>query len=400
MRGVPQAERGAVVVAAKRVRLAARFAPARVAAALIAVLPCFASAAILPEDRADVMYHGYDGGGLEVNGPSVLVRKGFNDKVSVWGNYYVDMISSASIDVVATASPYDETRKEYSGGIDYLSDKTMMGFAYIRSEEDDYLANTARFAISQDFFGDLTTLGISYARGWNDVMMNGDPTFKEHTTRQDWRVDLSQIITPNLVLNFGYEGITDDGYLHDPYRSARYLDPTSAKGFSYESEVTPGTKTSSAWAIRGMYFLPYRASTRAEYRYYNDTWGVEGWDIEFGYVQPLSSGVTLDLSYRYYTQSGADFYSDLFPYQNSQNFLSRDKELSEFSSNSIGVGLTYAFASNLVPYFKRGEVSLFADYVEFTYEDFRNVLKAGAPGQEPLYTMDATVIRAFVSFWY
>ena len=249
VREVPKAERGAVVVAAKRIRLAARLAPA-----LIAVLPCFASAAILPEDRADVMYHGYDGGGLEVSGPSVLVRKGFNDKVSVWGNYYMDMISSASIDVVATASPYDETRKEYSGGIDYLSDKTMMGFAYIRSEEDDYLANTARFGISQDFFGDLTTLGISYARGWNDVMMNGDPTFKEHTTRQDWRVDLSQIITPNLVLNFGYEGITDDGYLHDPYRSARYLDPTSAKGFSYESEVTPGTKTSSAWAIRGMYY--------------------------------------------------------------------------------------------------------------------------------------------------
>src|SRR5262245_61484815 len=249
--GAPKVELEAGVAAASAGMSRIRDCASRslfLCAALVALLfSCAAGAAILPEDRADVMYHGYDGGGLEVNGPSVLVRKGFNDKVSVWGNYYMDMISSASIDVVATASPYDETRKEYSGGIDYLSDKTMMGFAYIRSEEDDYLANTARFGISQDFFGDLTTLGISYARGWNDVMMNGDPTFKEHTTRQDWRVDLSQIITPNLVMNFGYEGITDDGYLHDPYRSARYLDSTSAKGYSYESEVTPGTKTSSAW---------------------------------------------------------------------------------------------------------------------------------------------------------
>jgi len=390
---------GAVVVAAKLIRLEMRLARALLAA-VFAVLPCLANAAILPEDRADVMYHGYDGGGLEVDGPSVLVRKGFNDKVSVWGNYYVDMISSASIDVVATASPYEETRHEYSGGIDYLSGKTMMGFAYIRSEEDDYLANTARFGISQDFFGDLTTLGISYARGWNDVMKNGDPTFKEHTKRQDWRVDLSQIITPNLVMNFGYEGISDDGYLHDPYRSARYLDPSSAKGYSYEAEVTPGTKTSSAWAIRGMYYLPYRASARAEYRYYTDTWGVEGWNMEFGYVQPLSYGVTLDLNYRYYTQGTADFYSDLYPRQDSQNFLSRDKELSDFSSNSIGVGLTYAFGANLVPYFKRGEFSLFADYIQFSYEDFRDVLKGGSPGDEPLYKMDSTVIRAFVSFWY
>ncbi len=56
-RAAPRAERGAVVVAA---RAAAR------CAALLALLPCVANAAILPEDRADVMYHGYDGGGLEV----------------------------------------------------------------------------------------------------------------------------------------------------------------------------------------------------------------------------------------------------------------------------------------------------------------------------------------------
>ena len=368
--------------------------------ALLALVPCFANAAILPEDRADVMYHGYDGGGLEVSGPSVLVRKGFNDKVSVWGNYYADMISSASIDVVATASPYKETRHEYSGGVDFLSGKTLMGVAYIYSDEADYISNTARFGISQDFFGDLTTLGISYARGWNDVLKNGDPAFEEHMHRQDWRVDLSQVITPNMVLNFGYEGVTDEGYLHDPYRSARYLDPSSSKGYSYEAEVTPETKTSSSWAIRGMYYLPYRASARAEYRYYTDTWGVDAWNIEVGYVQPLSHGVTIDLSYRYYTQTTSDFYNDLYPYQNSQNFLSRDKELSAFSSNTLGIGLTYAIGTDLLPFFKRGEVSLFADYIRFTYDDFRDVLKGGTPGDEPLYKMDSTILRAFVSFWY
>ncbi len=383
-------EREVAVVAARRLRLAA----------LLVLLPWTVHAAILPEDRADVMYHGYDGGGLQVSGPSVLIRKGFKDKVSVWGNYYVDMISSASIDVVATASPYKETRHEYSTGIDYLSGKTMMGVGYTYSEENDYIGNTARFSISQDFFGDLTTLGISYARGWDDVMRNGDPSFEEHTHRQDWRVDLSQVLTPNMVLSLGYEGVTDEGYLHNPYRSARYLDPSSSKGYSYEAEVTPGTKTSSAWAIRTMYYLPYRASARAEYRYYTDTWGVDAWNIELGYVQPLSHGVTLDLRYRYYTQSTSDFYSDLYPRQDSQNFLSRDKELSAFSSNMIGLGLTYSMGANLLPFFKRGEVSVFADYMQFTYDDFRDVLKGGTPGDEPLYKMDSTILRAFVSFWY
>ncbi len=89
---------------------------------------------------------------------------------------------------------------------------------------------------------------------------------------------------------------------------------------------------------------------------------------------PLSDGLTIDLSYRYYTQGASDFYSDLYPRQNSQNFLSRDKELSPFSSNTLGVGADVCSSTaNLVPFFKRGEISLFADYIMFTYDDFRNV---------------------------
>src|SRR6056297_395730 len=52
----------------------------------------FAQAAVLPEDRADVLYHSYDGGGITIDGPSVLIRKGFDDKVSFSANYYVDNI--------------------------------------------------------------------------------------------------------------------------------------------------------------------------------------------------------------------------------------------------------------------------------------------------------------------
>ena len=46
-----------------------------------------AAAAVLPEDRADLLYHRYDGGGVVVDGPSVLVRKKFADTVSVVANY-------------------------------------------------------------------------------------------------------------------------------------------------------------------------------------------------------------------------------------------------------------------------------------------------------------------------
>ena len=47
-----------------------------------------AQAGVLPDDRADILYHRYDGGGITVDGPSVLVRKKFGDHFSVAYNYY------------------------------------------------------------------------------------------------------------------------------------------------------------------------------------------------------------------------------------------------------------------------------------------------------------------------
>ncbi len=367
---------------------------------LVALAPG-ARAAVLPDDRADVLYHGYSGGGLDVAGPSVLVRKAYKDKASVWANYYVDMITSASIDVVTTASEYTEERKEKSVGIDYLHGKTFMGLSYTNSEESDYSANSVRFGISQDFFGDLTTLGISYARGWDTVRRNGDEVFEDEAKRQVFRVDLTQVLTRNMIANINYEAVTDEGFLNNPYRQVRYLDPTAARGYSYEPELYPRTRTSSALAARAMYYLPYRAALKGEFRHFSDTWGISAWNTELAYTHPIKQGWTFDLKYRFYTQTAADFYSDLFPRQSAQNFLARDKEMSSFDTHTVGAGVSYEFESRFLPFFKRGNASLFVDYMYFTYDDFRDArITDAAPGEEELYDFDAFVLRAFVSFFF
>ena len=87
----------------------------------LAALALPARAAVLPDDRADVLFHQYDGGGVTINGPSMLVRKKLAEKYSVTANYYVDMVSSASIDVMSTASPYKEERQQMSLGLDMLN---------------------------------------------------------------------------------------------------------------------------------------------------------------------------------------------------------------------------------------------------------------------------------------
>ncbi|MEJ2130914.1 MAG: DUF3570 domain-containing protein [Gammaproteobacteria bacterium] len=359
-----------------------------------------AEATQLPEDRADMLWHSYDGGGVTIEGPSLLVRKAAKNKFSIWANYYVDMISGASIDVQATASEYSEFRQQVSGGIDYLLGKTLMGASYTRSKESDYLANNFSFSISQDLFGDLTNFSLSYAYGWDTITRSTDNVFEQDAQRQSYRLDLSQILTKNMVLGFTYHTITDEGFLNNPYRSVRYLDPTSGNGYSYESEVYPNTRTSNAAAARTMYYLPWRAALRGEYRYFTDSWGIEASNWEASYTQPLFGRFEVDVRARHYEQTRADFYSDLFPFRQAQNFLARDKELSTFTSNSVGATLTYNFSKEGFLWFDKGSVSVAAEYIYFRYDNFRDVTSSAPVGTEPLYDYYALALRALVSFWY
>ena len=359
-----------------------------------------AYAAVLPDDRADVLYHRYEGGGVTIDGPSLLLRKKFAEKYSVSANYYMDMVSSASIDVMTTASPYKEERTQGSLAFDMLQGKTQYSVSYTLSDESDYTANTASFDLSQDMFGDLTTVSFGFSQGWDEVRKRGDNAFQESVDRRNYRFGLQQIVTPRLMVGLNYEVITDEGYLNNPYRSVRYLDDTSARGYSYQPELYPQTRTSNAIAINARYYLPYRASIYGEYRYYTDTWGIDANTVSLGYTHPWGKRWLFDVGYRWYDQSAADFYSDLFPRVDAQNFLARDKELSTFTSHMFSLGATYELPSLGWERIRRSTVNLFYNRINYQYDDFRDVTAGGAPGTEELYGFDADVFRLFVSGWF
>jgi hypothetical protein len=359
-----------------------------------------ALAGVLPDDRADVLFHSYEGGGIAVHGPSVLVQKKLGKQFSASANYYVDKISSASVDVVTTASPYKEERKQYSFGLDYLHDGWLMNMGVITSRENDYDANSFNFGVSQDFFGDLTTLSLGYSLGDDKVGRRGDSSFSDSIRRHNYRFGLSQILTKNLLLGLSFETITDEGFLNNPYRSVRYVDPGSPRGYSFEPEVYPRTRTSDAGALRVRYYLPYRAALHGEYRTYEDTWGIRASSTELGYTHPLKSGWTLKGTFRVYSQDKADFFSDIFPSANFQNFMARDKELAAFTSRTLRLGISYDVLKEGWRFLDKGSLNLTYDHINYDYEDFRDLRVTGAPtGEEPLFGFDADVIQLFVSFW-
>jgi hypothetical protein len=369
---------------------------------LLLLASAASQAAVLPEDRADIMYHRYEGGGLIVDGPSVLVRKKFGESFSVTGSYYVDAISSASIDVVTTASPYTERHVEKGLSLDYLHGKTTYSIGYMNSEESDYTSDTMSFGLSQDMFGDLTTVSLGYSQGWDTVGKRGDPLFNERVDRRSYRVGLSQVLTRSMLLSLNFESNTQQGFLHSAYRSMRFVTPGNSYG--YGPEVYPETRTGNAGAARLKYFLPWKAAVEGGYRFYGDTWGITAHTASIEYTQPMWNKWVFSGSYRFYTQSGADFYSDLFPNANYQNFMGRDKETSTFSDNALAFGASYEFPVTWLSFLKKGTVNFQYSYMMFDYKDFRDLTNfppgTATPGTEPLYSMNASIYQLFLSIWF
>lgn len=376
---------------------------------LLLTLACFLSSnifsAVLPEDRTDIIFHSYDGGGSVVDGPAILVRKNYAEKVSFWGRYYEDLVSGASIDVEATASAFEEKRTEYSLGADYLYDKTTMNLSYTNSDSGDYISDSYSFGVSHDFFGDLTTVALSFGYSDEIVRSNADATFEDEVTTQSYLLSISQVLTKNIIVGVTAQTITSEGYLNNPYRSVRFLD-ANALGFSYEPEFYPRTRNSDAVAIRYNHYLPYRASIRGEYRAFADSWGITSDTFRIDYIHPFEDW-TLHFNLRFYDQTAADFYSDLFPFSEATTFRARDKELGTLTTFSYGIGASYELPKSWIPFVDKSSVNLFVDQVNYDYSDFRDVTlrdETGLPqftaGQEPFYSFDALAFRFFFSIWY
>jgi len=372
--------------------------------------------AVLPDDRADIFYSDYKGGGMDITGESVLVRKKFSENFAVEANYFIDKVSGASIDVLSGASPIKDERKQKNLTLDYIHDKTQYTLSYTDSAERDYTSNTFHFGLSQDMFGDLTTISLGFTDSRDRVGENDggdglpghrppDVVWLGHAESRSYQAGLSQIITKNLITGVTLEVITDQGYLANPYREVRYYDPTTALGYSLASQVYPNTHTSTAVESRAKYYLPYRAAASFSYRYYEDTWGVHGNTFELGYTQPISNVWILEGRVRHYNQNHATFYGDIFSQANAQNFEARDQDLAAQIDNTFGLKATYAFLPDGWKIFKRGTVTLDYSHIQFKYDDFRNiksysVANGYAAGTEPLYGFGASVYQIYISMFF
>ena len=342
-----------------------------------------AHAAALPEDKAEVLLHSYDGGGVKATGPALLVRKSLADKVSLQAQYYVDAVSNASIDVVTTASPFRETRKAWDFSAEAVVRDSTLTASVSRSREPDYQADAASLDPAHEVFGGMSTVSLGFTRGADQVGMKGQPGWIGRATHWQYRAGLTQILSPRWLVSLNAEAMADSGYLGSPYRSARVFG-------AFVHERNPSTRSSRAVKLRSVtdtHAWLAGSALRAEYRYYWDNWAVRAHTTEVGASKPVRERLLLDVSLRLHSQGKALFYSDNASAETL--YISRNRQLSSFTSTSLATRLTYTWPGLPAGY----DVKLVGAYEfkQFRFKDFTDLRSGQAYGH------NAHVLQAHVS---
>jgi hypothetical protein len=145
-------------------------------------------------------------------------------------------------------------------------------------------------------------------------------------------IGVTQVITPRLVGSVTYDLIHASGYQANIYRVVR-------GGTDPVPERVPGLRVRHAVAGSVRAFLPTRTTAIAAYRIYGDDWGIVAHTPELRVVQELMAGLDLRARYRFYTQTAADFYKDVYMQSELSDptvYVTDDEKLSSFQTHTVG----------------------------------------------------------------
>jgi hypothetical protein len=276
---------------------------------------------------------------LTVINPSVALEAHIAGAVDIEAGYEADIVSGATeslkggrlstVDIVSSATTFDDTRHVASGGMRIRRESTELGLGYSYGTESDYRSHAISVTAGTTFLQKNTELTLSYARGFDQVCTTAfadsdDPSARspldssdgcftqaENRSARDVSFDnfqagWTQAWNPVLVTQLVWSAGLQHGFLENPYRAV-VIAPSGDQAL----ENHPDNRARTALALRGrLYVRQLETAFSLGVRLYRDTWKVFGQDYELAAERYLFGGLRIQLRGRYYTQSEALFYSD------------------------------------------------------------------------------------------
>lgn len=178
---------------------------------------------------------------------------------------------------------------------------------------------------------------------------NYSPIFSEFTDkgRNSYSLGLgfSQILDKNVQGSLSLDLVQQQGLLSTPFQRVYFNDVEASFIDNFQLadaiERLPDTRFKVAIGGRLNWYLNEFLSLRTYYRYYTDDWGIASHTASIEVPIKITNKFTLYPSYRFYNQTAADYFK---PYQtalSTDEFYTSDYDLSKFSANQFGFGISY-----------------------------------------------------------
>lgn len=265
--------------------------------------------------------------------------KGAVGHFGVEARYLIDVISSASVDVITAATGrFQETRHEAQGGLSYQDDLRKANAAYIYSVENDWSSHTGSAAFQQDFAHHNATFKLAGSYVANAVGRSGDANFHRTLDIGGGSAGLTLVASPRDLVDVSYALSYANGYQASPYRFVRFANPAGGPLAPSMPETDPNARTRHALTLRHNHAVGKDSALKSHVRAYADDWGVASVTAGTEYVVGFRSFEVAPLV-RAYAQRAATFYEPL--YSAPAKYMTADRELSTFVDVFGGVRATY-----------------------------------------------------------
>ena len=275
----------------------------------------------------------------ELNERFTLTVEGIHESMSGSSPWYVIPDTEHGLLQIMSGATIRETRNEIKLALGFTKNDIAHTVQAGYSTENDYDALFAAYTGQFEQDNKHTTLlwGVSYSDDRlspTDALLYGRITHADKNTASA-SFGLTRVINRNAVIQSGIQVSHQNGYLSDPYKEMWI------NGY-VEFDPRPGSRNAFSWSSRyRQYFVTSDGALHADYRYYNDDWGVSAHTLELSWNQPFSEHFELAPSIRYYSQSAADFYIPVIINSVQPTYWSSDYRLATYGALRYRLSATW-----------------------------------------------------------
>lgn len=234
--------------------------------------------------------------------------------------------------LIMSGASIEDTRTDLGVQVNRHEDDGKWSASLQFSDEDDYRSFALGLGREWDTNDKHRTysIGLSYSDDELEPTQGTTPTntLKDDKNSLSAYVGVSQIINSSSIVRASFAYTQHDGYLTDPYKF---------------NDRRPDTRDQFTLSAGYRKFLePLNAALHIDYRFFDDSWGVDSHTLSAAWHQNLGVAWQLVPSIRYYSQSQASFFGNEAAERAGDTYFSDDFRLSTYGAVSFGMKVNYS----------------------------------------------------------